>query len=79
MTEVEKLKNQIIMKKQYSKPNMKCVKLRGAEQLMAASGDQLGINGNGDGKPTISGGNSGGILGNEEGMDIWGNNGSIWK
>ena len=36
------------MKKQYSKPNMKCVKLRGAEQLMAASGDQWGINGNGE-------------------------------
>lgn len=67
------------MKKQYSKPNMKCVKLRGAEQLMAESGDQWGIYGNGDTKPTISGGNGGGILSNEEGMDIWGNNGSIWE
>lgn len=66
------------MKKQYSKPNMKCVKLRGAEQLMAASGGKLVI-GNGDTKPTISGGNGGGILSNEEGMDIWGNNGSIWE
>lgn len=66
------------MKKQYSKPNMKCVKLRGAEQLMNGSGGKLVI-GNGYGRPTISGGNGGGVLSNEEGMDIWGNNGSIWK
>lgn len=67
------------MKKQYSKPNMKCVKLRGAEQLMIASGQNLVVGGNGDGRPTVSGGNGGGVLSNEEGMDIWGNNGSIWE
>lgn len=66
------------MKKQYSKPNMKCVKLRGAEQLMSVSGQKLVV-GNDGSMPTVSGGNSGGILSNEEGMDIWGNNGSIWE